>query len=208
MMSTDATAIAWYGVGSPEICFSGKFTKEGNLKDDARLTVDVQEADLAVICDNLLDTAIKCQAGTGNTGGTVVDLDPKTVVPDPNSNNQSFSGCIDLSKWFNHKISGHTHICSPTTNTNLVEVLNSGHVVTLKGSYTLIRSISAPNDKVAGTGSFSCTWSGVVNPVPPGSVNSVDCQAEQKKCFTCTQTCFDGQGKQVVCETVPSFCVP
>src|SRR5262245_35756936 len=90
MMSTDATAIAWYGVGSPEICFSGKFTKEGNLKDDARLTVDIQEADLAVICDNLQDTGIKCQAGTGNTGGTAVDLDPETVPPKSNSNNQSF----------------------------------------------------------------------------------------------------------------------
>jgi hypothetical protein len=223
MMSTDARGIDWYGVGSPEICFTGKFTEEGLLKDDAQLRVTVDTAYLVIKCDNSQHLPEQfCQGGSGNEGAAVVtDLCTKanpadcTTGPDnPGVDNQILSGCIDLSKWFDHAQHPNStyHICNPTANTNLIEITRSGRVVALSGSYTLIRSSSATKEQTAGTGTFSCTWPGTVNPVgcqvDLNDPNNDCCQATQDKCFTCTQTCYDGKGKKVDCETVPSVCVP
>jgi hypothetical protein len=211
MMSTDATGqIDWLGVFSPEICFTATFDKAvGPLKDDAQLRVSEIQAFLAVVCDNTSDTGVKCQlGGTGNEGAAVVnDLctkgNPADCIagPDPLNNNK-FEGCIDLSRWFVHPhlvlgLPDPTyHTCNPPTNTNLAEITRSGRVVALNGKYTLIRSSSAPHQQIAATGSYSCTWPGIVAPVGCLVTDNNDCcQADLHVQFACT--CFDGEGNQL-----------
>jgi hypothetical protein len=150
-----AHALAWWGFS--KLCYEAQF--KGS--PDTEIEINVVNLKVQAGCLNIKDNSIDCKSGEGNSGSFPIVAIPTSINSDKDKNIVYINGCIDLSKYDNHDLDGHQHICYPYDNPNKVEIIDSAYVSTIDVYYDVINT---NNNQIKYSAHQICHYPGQIDP--------------------------------------------